>query len=57
MIDQGVPRSEGRKLRIMKTAAEIVAMAVLGAAVFFVVIMAAMCAVPLFFALAPYANI
>jgi len=56
MTDQAAPQSEGRKLRIIKTAAEIVAMTVLGAAAFFVVAMAVIGAVVLFFALASYAN-
>lgn len=43
MVDQAAVRSEDRKLRIVKTAAEIVAMAIVGAVV-------------LFFALAPYAK-
>lgn len=55
MTDQAAPQSEGHKLRIIKTAAEIVAMTVLGAAVFFVAIMAVVGVVLLFFALAPYA--
>ncbi|HMD86475.1 MAG TPA: hypothetical protein VKO18_17440 [Terriglobia bacterium] len=56
MINQVAARSEGRKLTIMKTAADVLAMAVLGAALFFLVALAIVGAVVLFFALAPYAN-
>jgi hypothetical protein len=56
MVEEAAARSEDRKLRIVKTAADIVAMAVLGAAVFFLAALAVLGAVILFFALAPYAN-
>ncbi|MFZ0960582.1 MAG: hypothetical protein WAO35_06720 [Terriglobia bacterium] len=55
MIDEAPARSEYRKLNIVKTAAETVAIAVLGVAVFLLATLAAMGAVLLFFAFAPHA--